>query len=243
MSDIRYEYSAVDGSGTRRPRLMEDEVRRFHAALTRAFAAALASAPVEPGAPGQAALGIDDRRRIAVHEAGHALIAKILNVGMVEKVSILQRGRALGVTLVTNEDDRILQSEPEVRARMSMLLGGRCAELLVLKTLSTGAANDLEHVSGMAYRMVSEFGFSKDIGPFSYAGLPERERQAGQFPEVVAEAREIVKQIEIQCAGLLAAHRVPLDRLTARLLLHETVSGADVDACLAPAEPAALLAA
>ena len=185
--------------------------------------------------PGQAALGVEDRRRIAVHEAGHAVVARLLDVGIVEKVSILQRGRALGVTLVTNEQDRILQSEPEVRARMSMLLGGRCAELLVLKTLSTGAANDLEHVSGMAYRMVTEFGFSKDIGPFSYAGLPERERQAGRFPEAVAEAREIVKQIEVHCAGL--------ERLTARLLERETVSGAEVDACLALPDPAERLAA
>ena len=193
--------------------------------------------------PGQAALGVEDRRRIAVHEAGHALVARLLDVGIVEKVSILQRGRALGVTLVTNEQDRMLQSEPEVRARMSMLLGGRCAELLVLKTLSTGAANDLEHVSGMAYRMVTEFGFSKDIGPFSYAGLPERERQAGRFPEAVAEAREIVKRIEVQCAGLLAAHRAGLERLTARLLEHETVSGAEVDACLALPDPAQRLAA
>ena len=193
--------------------------------------------------PGQAALGVEDRRRIAVHEAGHAVVARLLNVGIVEKVSILQRGRALGVTLVTNEQDRILQSEPEVRARMSMLLGGRCAELLVLGTLSTGAANDLEHVSGMAYRMVSEFGFSKNIGPFSYAGLPERERQAGRFPEAIAEAREIVKQAEVHCTGLLAEHRAGLDRLTARLLEHETVSGADVDACLVLSDPAQLLAA
>lgn len=193
--------------------------------------------------PGQAALGVEDRRRIAVHEAGHAVVARLLDVGIVEKVSILQRGRALGVTLVTNEQDRILQSEPEVRARMSMLLGGRCAELLVLKTLSAGAANDLLHVSGMAYRMVTEFGFSKDIGPFSYAGLPERERQAGRFPEAVAEAREIVKQIEVHSAGLLAAHRAGLERLTARLLERETVSGAEVDVCLALPDPAERLAA
>ena len=193
--------------------------------------------------PGQAPLGPDERQRIAVHEAGHAIIAKLLNVGMVEKVSILRRGRALGVTLVTSEQDKMLQSEPEVRARMSMLLGGRCAELLVLKTLSTGAANDLEHVSGMAYRMVSEFGFSKDIGPFSYAGLPEKERQAGNFPEAIAEAREIVKSIETQCAGLLAGHRAGLDRLTARLLEHETVSGDVVDECLVAAAPARLMTA
>ena len=129
----------------------------------------------------------------------------------------------------------MLQTEPEVRARMTMLLGGRGAEALVLKTASTGAANDLEHVSRMAYRMVTEFGFSKNIGPFSYVGLPERERRRGPHPEAVTEAREIAKEIEHQCAELLLAHRDALDRLTAELLEHETVGGEVVDACLAAA--------
>ena len=187
-----------------------------------------------PTAAGQSALSTAERHRIAVHEAGHALLAKLLNVGVVEKVSILKRGRALGVTLVTSEQDVTLQSEPELRARMTMLLGGRGAEALVFKTASTGAANDLEHVSSMAYRMVTEFGFSKTIGPFSYAGLPERERQVGGYSEAITEAREIIKDIERRCAELLLMNRAALDRLTAALLEHETVSGAMVDACLIP---------
>ena len=196
-----------------------------------------------PTAAGQSALTLAERQRIAVHEAGHALIAKILNVGVVEKVSILKRGRALGVTLVTSEQDATLQSEPELRNRMTMLLGGRGAEALVLKTASTGAANDLEHVSSMAYRMVTEFGFSKKIGPFSYAGLPERERQAGGYAEAINEAREIIKDIERQCAELLRVNREALDRLTAELLEHETVSGEVVDACItSSALPEALAA-
>jgi cell division protease FtsH len=185
-----------------------------------------------PATAGRSTLSLAERHRIAVHEAGHAVVAKLLNVGVVEKVSILQRGSALGVTLVTSEQDAILQSEPEVRARMTMLLGGRSAEALVLKTASTGAANDLEHVSAMAYRMVTELGFSKDIGPFSYAGLPESERQAASYPEAIAEARQIIKEIDLECAALLAANRNALDRLTAHLLEHETVSGEVVDACL-----------
>ncbi|MCE9640075.1 MAG: AAA family ATPase, partial [Betaproteobacteria bacterium] len=196
-----------------------------------------------PTAAGQAALSIAERQRIAVHEAGHALIARLLNVGVVEKVSILKRGRALGVTLVTNEQDVTLQSEPELRNRMTMLLGGRSAEALVLKTASTGAANDLEHVSSMAYRMVTEFGFSGNIGPFSYAGLPERERQSGIYSEAITEARAIVKDIERQCAELLLAHRTALDRLTAELLEHETVSGEIVDECLCPGGTTRALAA
>jgi len=187
-----------------------------------------------PTAAGQSALGAGERYRIAVHEAGHALAAKLLNVGVVEKVSILKRGSALGVTLVTNDDDGLLQSEGEMRARMIMLLGGRGAEALLLNSASTGASNDLERVSGMAWRMVAEFGFSKHIGPFSYAGLPERERQPGGNPEIIAEARQIAKDVERECAELLLAHRDALQRLTDALLEHETVGADVVDACLGP---------
>lgn len=195
-----------------------------------------------PTTAGQSALSLAERERIAVHEAGHALIARLLAVGVVEKVSILKRGRALGVTLVTREQDATLQSETELRNRMTMLLGGRGAEALVLKSASTGAANDLEHVSSMAYRMVTEFGFSKTIGPFSYAGLPDRERQGGHS-EAIAEAREIIKDIERQCAELLQANRDALARLTAALLEHETVGGDVVDECLAAGRLTAALAA
>jgi cell division protease FtsH len=195
-----------------------------------------------PTSAGQAAMGADERERIAVHEAGHALVAKLLKVGVVEKVSILKRGQALGVTWVTREQDATLQSEPEVRARMTMLLAGRGAEALVLKTASTGAANDLEHVSRMAFRMVTEFGFSSDIGPFSYAGLPEQERQ-GVHAEAIAEAREITKEVERRCAELLLEHRGALELLTAELLEHETVSGDVVEQCLAGARKPRAVAA
>ena len=186
-----------------------------------------------PAAVGQSMMNPPERHRIAVHEAGHAIVAKLLDVGIVEKVSILKRGHALGVTLVTDDEDVILQSEAQWRARMLMLLAGRSAEALGLGSISTGAANDLERVSSMAYRMVTEFGFSKRIGPFSYAGLPERERRLTDYPEVIAEARDIVKDLERECDALLSAHRMALDRLTAELLEHETVSGEVVEACLA----------
>jgi len=191
-----------------------------------------------PAAVGQCAMNPEERHRIAVHEAGHAIVAKLLQVGIVEKVSILKRGHALGVTLVTDDEDVILQSEAQWRARMLMLLAGRGAESLLLGSISTGAANDLERVSGMAYRMVAEFGFSRRIGPFSYAGLPDRERRLAECPEVVAEAREIVKDLERECDLLLTRQRAGLERLTTALLEHETVSGEIVMDCLeTPARP------
>jgi cell division protease FtsH len=194
-----------------------------------------------PAAAGPAAMNAQERERIAVHEAGHALVAKLLAVGVVEKVSILKRGRALGVTLVTNDHDVTLQSEAQVRARVAMLLGGRCAEALVLGSVSTGAANDLEQIGNMAYRMVTEFGFSRNIGPFSYAGLPDKERRIADYPETIAEARAIAKDIERECMQLLAAQRGALERLASELLEHETVDGGVVDACIAAASrPSAL---
>ena len=211
----------------------EDAAAVTHAHFERALEQHLMGGAASVG---QSAMSADDRRRIAVHEAGHALLAKLLDVGVVEKISILKRGRALGVTLVTSDDDALLQSEPQLRARMIMLLGGRAAEALVLETASTGAANDLERVSAIAYRMVTEFGFGRGTGAFSYAGLPESERRAGGHPEAIAEAREIIKGLERECAGLLKTNRDALDRLTARLVEHETVSGEVVDACLQAGE-------
>ena len=122
-----------------------------------------------------------------------------------------------------------------MRARMTMLLGGRGAEALVLGSVSTGAANDLEHVSNMAYRMITEFGFSHTMGPFSYAGLPGEDRRLADHPEAIAEARGLVKELERECAELLKAHQPALERLTAQLLEHETVSGAVVNECMVPA--------
>ena len=179
------------------------------------------------------ALDPEERNRIAVHEAGHAVVARLLGVGVVEKVSILKRGRALGVTLVTNDQDLHLQSEDEMRARISMLLAGRAAELLVLKTVSTGAANDLERVSNIAYRMVTEFGFGKQLGPFSYAGLPERDRQLATCQESISEARDLIRELETECGALLSRNRQALDLVIAQLLEHETIDGSVVEACLA----------
>jgi len=213
----------------------------FQRALEQHLMGGPAVAASEKDDEGQAAFGQAERNRIAVHEAGHAIIAKLLGVGVVEKVSILKRGRALGVTLVTNNQDITLQSEPELRARMAMLLAGRGAETLVLGTASTGAANDLEHVSGMAYRMVTEFGFGKGGAPFSFAGLPPAVRQSAGG-EAIEEARGIISEVEAQCNALLAGHREALALLTAELLEHETVSGAVVDQCLGMEAPEALAA-
>ena len=92
--------------------------------------------------------------------------------------------------------------------------------------------------------MVTEFGFSTRIGPFSYAGLPDRDRRFSDHPEAVAEARDIVKALERECEALLAQHRAALENVAAALIEHETVSGEVVAACLAgvPSDPGGKLA-
>ena len=191
---------------------------------------------------GQAAIAPKERERIAVHEAGHAVVARVLGLGVIEKVSILKRGRALGATWVTQDQEVHLQSATEMRDRMAMLLGGRVAELLVLQEASTGAANDLERVSSMAYRMITEFGLGKEAGPFSFAGLPERDRPLANCSDAVAQARELIREVEAECMALLRAKRPGLDALTARLLECETVSGSVVDECLRIDVPIAVAA-
>src|SRR3546814_54480 len=99
-----------------------------------------------------------DRKRIAVHEAGHALVAAALKTGRVEKVTILPRGQALGVTLVTPVEDKRLHMESELRNRIQMLLAGRGAEQLYFREVSSGAGQDLQEASKIALSMVGALG-------------------------------------------------------------------------------------
>jgi cell division protease FtsH len=180
-----------------------------------------------------AALSDAERHRIAVHEAGHAIVAALLKLGVVEKVSITPRGRALGVTLLTQELDQHLRTEHELQNQLEMLLAGRAAEALLLGNTSTGAADDLKHASRLAYRMAGEFGFSSELGAFNYLSLvpdgPSKPLEAA----VVSEARNLVADAADRCAVRLRDHRVAVEGLTAALLEYETVSGAVVHEQLA----------
>jgi len=172
-----------------------------------------------------ASLSDAERHRIAVHEAGHAIIAALLKIGVVEKVSVTPRGRALGVTLLTQELDQHLKTEPELQNQLEMLLAGRAAEALLLGSTSTGAADDLKHASRLAYRMAGEFGFSAELGAFNYIALlpdgPNKPLEAA----VLSEARQIVADAGERSAQRLAEHRDAVEALVTALLEYETVSG------------------
>ena len=187
------------------------------------------------GAPVEAmskSMRAEERRRIAVHEAGHAVIAKLTDCGVVEKVTIMPRGKALGVTLVTQDDEHFLHTRSEMVARIEMLLGGRAAELLVLGEASSGASDDLKRASELAYKMVSEFGLGTTLGAFSYAALSSATIPVGLHDQLLGEARDLLEAAAKRCDANLVANRRGLDALVDALLEQETVPGETVDACL-----------
>lgn len=115
-----------------------------------------------------------DKKLVAYHEAGHAVVAKLLpNADPVHEISIIPRGMAGGYTLTLPEQDKYYISKSEMLDEITQLLGGRVAEALVLNDISTGASNDIERASNMARKMVTEYGMSENLGPITYGGKHE----------------------------------------------------------------------
>ncbi len=180
----------------------------------------------------------DERHAVAVHEAGHALVAALSeHADPVEKVTILPAGQSLGATHQLPLDERHLYSESFMLARLATWLGGRAAELVILGEGSTGAANDLAGATELATKMVREFGLSPEVGPVGYpsggpmylgGGGPEFQSRA--YAEatqriVDAEVSRLLREAEQKAIELLTHRREELDRLTQLLLESETVDG------------------
>lgn len=167
----------------------------------------------------------DARRRIAYHEAGHALVAHILGAGTVDRVTIEPRGQALGVTYVTRATEDPLYGSEELAGRLAMMLGGREAEMLVFANMSSGAADDLKKASELAVTMVGSFGFSRTFGLLSVAGVPKELLGPDIQGALLAEARQMLEQAQQRCVQVLERHRDRLDVLAQLLLERESVSG------------------
>ena len=165
------------------------------------------------------------RRRLAYHEAGHALVGHLLAVGSVERVSIEPRGQALGVTHIHRESEEPLYQKAELSARLAMLLAGREAELMVLESVSSGAADDLKRASELAVKMVASLGFSDRFGLLSVAGVPKELLGPDLQAAVLTEARALLDSAQARCRRLLDERRPQLDGLAAGLLDHEVLSG------------------
>jgi cell division protease FtsH len=187
---------------------------------------------VQLGAERPLVMPLAERRRTAYHESGHALLG-MLHPGAdpVRKITIVPRGRALGVTLSTPDADRYAFTEDYLRGRIIGALGGMAAEEVVFGVVTTGAENDLEQVTGLVRGMVGRWGMSKRIGPIS--AIPGDAQQAyglsaapGTLDAVDAEMRRIVEECYGTACRLLDEHRDKLDALAAALLEAETLDEA-----------------
>ena len=185
----------------------------------------------------------EEKHAVAVHEAGHALVALLSpNADPVDKVTILPAGAALGVTQQLPEVERHLYSESYLHDSLAVRLGGRAAELLVFGEGSTGAADDLAGATELATRMVTEFGLSKELGPVGYGdrtahylpGQPGAARLYSEATQCVIdlEVADLMRGAESTALELLTTHRDALDELTALLLEQETIDGDQVRSVL-----------
>ena len=174
----------------------------------------------------------DLRVRLAYHESGHALVGHWLKAGIVERVTIEPRGRALGVTYITRDTEDPLYKQSELTGRLAMMLAGREAELLAFDSVTTGASDDLKRASELAINMVGSLGFSDAFGLLSVAGVPKELLGPDIQAAVLREARVLLERAQATCQQLLKANRAQLDALAQRLLEREVISGDELKGLL-----------
>ncbi|MEK9837798.1 MAG: ATP-dependent zinc metalloprotease FtsH [Ilumatobacter sp.] len=184
-------------------------------------------------------LNAEEKRATAYHEAGHAVLATVLpNGDPLHKVTILPRGMALGVTWSLPQE-RHTYSKEYFEDTICKAMGGRVAEVLVFGHLNSGAANDLEQSTGIARRMVREWGMSDRVGPMAWAGQQQvflgedlmssgREYSDDTAKLLDEEISRILHDQEVRATGLLEKHRRGLELVAEALLEHETIDGPEV---------------
>lgn len=194
-------------------------------------------------------LSEEERRITAYHEAGHALVAKLLpTADPIHKVTIIPRGRALGVTAQLPEEDRYTLTKEYIEDRIVMTLGGRAAEKVVFNRITTGAANDLEHATRLARKMVCEWGMSDVLGPVALSNRHEevflgreivqpREYSEETARLIDAEVRRIVTEAMEKAERLLRDNLEVLHRIAQALLEHEVLTGEDLEHLLYSSTP------
>ena len=199
---------------------------------------------VQLGAARNVVIPEEERRRTAYHEAGHALIGMLQpGADPVRKVSIIPRGRALGVTLSTPESDRYGYDVNYLRGRIVGALGGMAAEQEVFNVVTTGAENDLEMVSQIARSMVGRWGMSERIGTRSVLPLEGDPRMAGVSEGLLDAVDEEVRRITDECYAearqLLKENRDKLDAIVRQLLARESLDEPEIYAAAGIARPPA----
>ena len=189
----------------------------------------------------------EEKRLTAYHEAGHALVALAMpGHDPLHKVTIIPRGRALGVTMSLPERDRYGFSKTELLARLAMLFGGRVAEELVFgkDSVTTGAGDDIRQATELARRMITEFGFSEVLGPLRYSdneeevflghSVTQRKNVSDSTAEKIdTEIRRLIEGAEATARKVLSEGFDDLEKLAGALLEYESLSGEDIDRVLA----------
>jgi len=200
-------------------------------------------------------LSEDEKKTTAYHEAGHALVAKLLpSTDPVHKVSIIPRGRALGVTMQLPGEDRYGYSKDFLVNSMVVLMGGRVAEEIVLNQLTTGASNDIERATKTAHNMVCVWGMSEKLGPMSFGDnqdqvflgreLIHNKNYGEETAKMIdAEIRRFVDEAHDKATQLLDKNKDHLEAIALALLERETITGDEIDLLmegkeLPPMEPA-----
>ena len=171
----------------------------------------------------------EERRVVAYHEAGHALVGRALpGATPPHKLSILPRGGTLGRCTILDTHDRVIVSRSMLMDRMAALLGGWSAETLVFGEAGSGSSGDLERVGAIARQMVRDYGMSEELGPLAYpdggSGRSERESQI-----IYSEVRRLVDESRQRAHEVLTGSRAALERLADALLEHETLSSDEID--------------
>ena len=186
----------------------------------------------------------EEKRNTAFHEAGHALVAYVLpHADPLHKVTIIPRGRALGVTMQLPEEDRYNFTKEYMESSITILMAGRLAEELFLGSCTTGAANDLERATEQARKMVCEWGMSEEMGPLTFGKQEEQiflGREISQrhdysentAMQIDAEVKKIVLHSYQQAKDILQEHTEALTRLAETLLEYETLDFDDIEAVI-----------
>jgi cell division protease FtsH len=197
-------------------------------------------------------LSDEEKRVTAYHEAGHAVVAALrAHSDPLHKVTIIPRGMALGVTMQLPIDDKHTYTRDYLETRLAIMMGGRVAEELFLKTMTTGAGNDIEQATELARKMVCEFGMSK-LGPLTFGKKEEQiflGREISQhrdFSEATAvvideEVRRFVDDGYKSAVDILSNNREGLERMAVALLERESLDAAEIKMVLEgrelPAKP------
>ncbi len=182
-----------------------------------------------------------DKRATAHHEVGHALVGWLTpNTDPVHKMTIIPRGRSLGVTQFLPEEDRLGYSEAQIEGKLAVLLGGRAAERLIYDDLSTGASEDLKQATRLARMMVTQWGMSERIGPVFFRASEEHPFLGREMSEsrdhsehtaqiIDEEVSRILREADDRAFRLLEEHRDELDRLTEALIEREVLTVSEIE--------------